>query len=339
MRLLAGNLGVLLEQRRLAPLEAVQLLRQVAAALDYAHAHGVVHRDIKPSNILLDGSGAACVADFGLAQMMDSGHAADADRDPDGHAPLHGARAGTRQARRSSLRHLQPRHRCLRNADWGEAVYCRTRQSRCCSSTSTSRYPYPRVRRRDRAGWTRSTRRPPSVRKIAGPRPVCSWMPSSRALVLHLGVPASQHDGSSRRLLSRRGTRWAAVVGTIVVAGAAGLWLAVERSRPSLPEPWPSEVVPRLRVRVTTPLSGRARTTGFACQAGRTGRAEHADASIERPCRRRSGKDNNAGRPSESPSGPRSADQRAIGARVVTAVAGAFTSRPLSRRQARRRAS
>lgn len=75
MRLLTGNtLSVLLEQRRPAPFETVQLLRQVGAALDYAHALGVVHRDIKPGNILLDGSGTACVADFGLAQMMHSGN-------------------------------------------------------------------------------------------------------------------------------------------------------------------------------------------------------------------------------------------------------------------------
>jgi TonB family protein len=73
MRLLTGNnLSVLLEQRRLAPSEIVQLLRQVATALDYAHGLGVVHRDIKPANILLDGSGIACVADFGLAQMIHS---------------------------------------------------------------------------------------------------------------------------------------------------------------------------------------------------------------------------------------------------------------------------
>jgi len=75
MRLLTGNtLSVLLEHRRPAPSETVELLRQVASALDYAHGLGVVHRDIKPGNILLDGAGAACVADFGLAQMMHSGN-------------------------------------------------------------------------------------------------------------------------------------------------------------------------------------------------------------------------------------------------------------------------
>jgi TonB family protein len=74
MRLLAGkNLSALLQDRRLTAAESLALLKQVAAALDHAHAFGVVHRDIKPANILLDRNGVASVADFGLAQLMDSG--------------------------------------------------------------------------------------------------------------------------------------------------------------------------------------------------------------------------------------------------------------------------
>ena len=46
--------------------EAVQITRDVADALDYAHRHGVIHRDIKPENILLH-DGRPMVADFGIA--------------------------------------------------------------------------------------------------------------------------------------------------------------------------------------------------------------------------------------------------------------------------------
>jgi serine/threonine-protein kinase len=56
----------LAREKQLSVDETLAIVRQVAAALDHAHAHGLIHRDIKPENILLH-EGEAMVADFGIA--------------------------------------------------------------------------------------------------------------------------------------------------------------------------------------------------------------------------------------------------------------------------------
>ena len=67
-----GDLRALLRQQHFTPPgKALQILRQIAAAVDHAHAEGVIHGDIKPENILFVAQGShALLSDFGLSRFF-----------------------------------------------------------------------------------------------------------------------------------------------------------------------------------------------------------------------------------------------------------------------------
>jgi len=61
-----------IEQERPDFRRAVEIVRDLAGALHYAHRMGVIHRDVKPANIMIDRQGQALLMDFGLARLETS---------------------------------------------------------------------------------------------------------------------------------------------------------------------------------------------------------------------------------------------------------------------------
>ncbi|HEY9772879.1 MAG TPA: protein kinase [Planktothrix sp.] len=72
MEFVEGNslASIINREGSLSEKRAIDITRQVCAALEHAHAKGIVHRDLKPSNIIVADDGTVKVVDFGIAKMM-----------------------------------------------------------------------------------------------------------------------------------------------------------------------------------------------------------------------------------------------------------------------------
>jgi serine/threonine protein kinase len=80
--------GLLQRDGPMRPPRAVHVIEQLGAALDAAHAAGLVHRDVKPSNALVTARDFVYLIDFGIARW--GGHAVDQHRDDGGHLGVYG---------------------------------------------------------------------------------------------------------------------------------------------------------------------------------------------------------------------------------------------------------
>ena len=100
----AGNVGApesnhlretnVLDMRRIHSRWVASVGIQVAEAIAYAHAQGILHGDIKPGNLMLDARGTVWVTDFGLATIHESGQQKQVGRGCR-HTPFHGAGASS----------------------------------------------------------------------------------------------------------------------------------------------------------------------------------------------------------------------------------------------------
>jgi hypothetical protein len=229
MRLVDSDLRkVLHTEGALEPARGLAICRQVASALDTAHAKGLVHRDVKPSNVLLDGNEHVYLADFGLTRRLDE----------PGTLVTDGRSVGTPA-------YLAPEQIEAGPVDGRADVYALGCLLFECLTSSS---PFARGSRLETA-WAHLEEEPPSARALVPELPeaidpvlrmALAKEPDDRYPTCTALISAAEHAlglGHSTRLHRRRTVLLvAAIMLTVVAAAAVAAVLATDsHSKPATP--------------------------------------------------------------------------------------------------------
>ncbi|GAB2515830.1 protein kinase domain-containing protein [Lysobacter humi (ex Lee et al. 2017)] len=218
--------------------DALAIARQVALGLQAAHARGVVHRDLKPANVLIDGSGAAYITDFGVARSL-AGSTRTATSGivgtPDYLSPEQAR--GDPVGPRSDLYALGL---ILHEMLTGERAFPAATAAEALAQRLVRSPPLLTELRRDVPGWVARL-----VERLLRPQP-SHRLPDAAAVVQAIDRRELPRDFRPRALL--RPAVLAALLGVVALGGAGWWWTAMRESATAVVAPEPSRPLDRLLV-------------------------------------------------------------------------------------------